>query len=50
MACIAQNGGEFGYIPLHDLKIYNGPQVYWEKIPDILEAHTIIRQSGVPNF
>ena len=49
-ACIAQNGGDFGYIPLQDLKIYEGPPVFWEKVPDILQAHKIIRQSGVPNF
>ena len=50
MACIAQNGGDFGYIPLNDLKIYNGPDISWQNIPDILEAHKIIRNSGVPNF
>ena len=50
MACLAQNGGDFGYIPLNDLKIYEGPDIVWEKIPDIIEAHKIIRNSGVPNF
>ena len=49
-ACIAQNGGDFGYIPLNDLKIYHGPDIFWENIPDILEAHKIICDSGVPNF
>ena len=50
MACIAQNGGDFGYIPLNDLKIYNGPDIFWQNIPDILEALRIIQNSGVPNF
>ena len=50
VACIAQNGGDFGYIPLNDLKTYNGPDILWQNIPDILEAHKIIRNSGVPNF
>ena len=50
IACLAQNGGDFGYIPLNDLKIYQGPHIVWNKIPDILEAHKIIRDSGVPNF
>ena len=50
MACIAQNGGDFGYIPLNDLKVYQGPDIFWEKVPDIIEAHKIIRNSGVPNF
>ena len=48
-ACIAQNGGQFGYIPLQDLKIYEGPPAHWDRVPDILQAHKIIRQSGVPN-
>ena len=50
VACIAQNGGDFGYIPLNDLQIYNGPDISWQNIPDILEAHKIIRNSGVPNY
>ena len=49
-ACISQNGGDFGYIPLQDLTIYNGPQISWGRVPDLLEAHTIIRNSGAPNF
>ena len=49
VACLDQNGGDFGYIPLNDLKIYHGPDIFWEKIPDILEDHKIIRDSGVPN-
>ena len=50
MACVAQNGGDLGYIPLNDLTIYHGPHIFWEKIPDILEANKIICDSGVPNF
>ena len=50
VACIAQNGGDFGYIPLNDLKLYNGPDIFWQNIPDVLQAHKIIRDSGVPNF
>ena len=49
-ACIQQNGDQFGYIPLYDLKLYYGPEVTWENIPSILQAHKLIRQSGVPNF
>ena len=49
-ACIDQNGGELGYIPLQNLKLYEGPPVFWEKVPDILQAHKIIRQSGVPVY
>ena len=50
MACLAQNGGDFGYIPLNDLKVYEGPHIVWNHVPDIIEAHKIIRSSGVPNF
>ena len=28
MACTQQNGGMFGYIPLTDLKVYQGPTVH----------------------
>ena len=49
-ACISQNGGDFGYIPLQFLTIYKGPKISWGRVPDILEAHTIIRNSGAPNF
>ena len=34
----------------HVRMVYNGHHVSWQKIPDILEAHNIIRHSGVPNF
>ena len=49
-ACIAQNKGTFGYVPLTDLKIYTGPPVKWDIVPHIIEAHNLFRQSGVPNF
>ena len=29
-ACLVQNGDEFGYIPLTDLKTYQGPAVQWQ--------------------
>ena len=49
-ACIIQNNGIFGYVPFTDLKIYTGPPVKWDIVPDIIEAHNLVRQSGVPNF
>ena len=48
--CITQNVDEFGYIPLNDLVTYQGPLVIWENTPSVLEAHKLIRQSGVPKF
>ena len=50
VACIQQNGGMLGYIPLTDLKVYQGPPVYWNVVPDIVQAHKIMFQSGVLNF
>ena len=29
-ACIQQNGLQFGYIPLNDLKLYHGQEVIWK--------------------
>ena len=49
-ACIQQNGDQFGHIPINNLKIYQGPEVLWKQIPSIIQAHNLIRQSGVPNF
>ena len=48
-ACLMQNNGIFGYVPLTDLKIYAGPPVKWDIIPDI-QAHNLVRESGVPIF
>ena len=45
-----QNGHDFGFIPLTDIKTYQGPPVTWPHHIDILEAHEIIRSSGVPIF
>ena len=45
-----QNGHEFGFIRLTDIKTYQGPLITWDKEIDILEAHSIIRNSGVPKF
>ena len=49
-ACVHQNGDQFGYIPLNDLKIYQGPEVLFKEIPSIIKAHKLIRQSRVPIF
>ena len=40
----------FGFLPTSPLKIYTGDPVYWETIPDLIKAHKLIRQSGLPNF
>ena len=45
-----QNGVIFGCVPLSPIILYTGDPTYSEMIPDIITAHNLIRQSGVPNF
>ena len=33
-----------------DLKLYQGPPVHWDTIPNTVEAHALIRNSGMQNF
>ena len=49
-ACLSNSEEVFGYVPLTNLKVYTGPPVKWDTVPDIIEAHNLVRQSGVPNF
>ena len=48
--CKDQIGTKFGCVPLAPIYVYKGPTTYWHAIPDILTAHKLIRQSGLPNF
>ena len=48
--CRQQIGEQFGCIPLDTFVTYKGPDVHWGVIPDILEAHKLIKNSGIPNF
>ena len=48
--CIQQNGRNFGFLPLNDLMVYTGKEVTWDDVPNIIEAHKIIRNSAMPNF
>ena len=48
--CKEQIGTKFGCVPLAPIYVYTGPTRYWDSIPDILTAHKLIRQSGLPNF
>ena len=47
---LQQLDSEFGCIPLGDFKLYTGPPVVWHSVPDIIQAHNLIRASGVPIF
>ena len=48
--CLKQPGGHFGCIPLKDFQLYTGSENVWQSVPDIFQAHHLIRSSGVPNF
>ena len=48
--CIQQTASHIGFVPLTPLELYVGMEKEYEKIPDIFQAHTLIRQSGKPNF
>ena len=45
-----QNRKGFGFIPYNDLVIYTGQEVVWRSVPDIIQAHELVRQSALPNF
>ena len=45
-----QNKARFRFIPYNDLLVYIGKEVIWGDIPNIVEAHNLIRNSGLPNF
>ena len=49
-ACMQQNRDQFMFILINDLKICQGLEVIWKHTPPIIQAHKLIRQSGVPNF
>ena len=48
--CVQQNGSDFGFIPLTALKKYHGNPVHYDKLPDIITAHNIVTETGLPNF
>ena len=48
--CIQQNAESFGFVTLTPLQLYNGDSVKWDSTPDIIHAHHIIKDSGLPNF
>ena len=48
--CLYQNDKKFGFIPVNDLMVYTGQEMVWGHVPDIVEAHARVKQSGLPNF
>ena len=47
---LQQLGSDFGCIPLADFKLYEGPPIIWHSVPDIVQAHNLIKANGLPNF
>ena len=41
---------DLGFIPLIPIITYSGPDIQWNEIQDVIEAHTLIRDSGQLNF
>ena len=48
--CIRQTGGQFGFISKTDLKLYEGEPIHWETIPDVMQAHYVIKNSELLNY
>ena len=48
--CVAQTGTMFSFVPLTPLQTYQGPTIELNSIPDVIQAHKIVRQTGLPNF
>ena len=48
--CKQQIGLRFGCVPLSAITTYSGPDISWQNIPSIIEAHRLVRASGKPNF
>ena len=47
---IQQLGSNFGCIPLTPIQLHQGSQKVWQNIPEVLQAHRMIRDSGIPIF
>ena len=47
---LQQNTKQFDFLPNSALKIYTGEVVQWDDIPDILQAHQLVKDSKLPNF
>ena len=41
---------QFGFCPLTPCTLYKGSPVHWDCIPNDLQAHEIIKNTGKPNF
>ena len=46
--CQAQIGTKFGCIPLTPIYVYKGCSRTWDPIPDVLTAHRLVKNTGIP--
>ena len=47
---LEQNTKDFGFIPRSLFKLYVGPPVKWDDVPDILQAHKLVEASKLSNY
>ena len=50
LKCRQQIGTAFGCVPVTPITVFAGSKVIWDRIPDIITADNLIRNSGVPNI
>ena len=48
--CLYKNDKKFGFISVNALMVYTGQEMVLGRVPDIVEAHARVKQSGLPNF
>ena len=48
--CKQQIGLKFSCVPLSPIITYSGPDIQWQNIPNVFEAHNLIKASGKPIF
>ena len=48
--CREQIGSKFGCIPVSEIVSFDGTPTYLKEVPNIIQAHNLIRNSGLPNF
>ena len=47
---LEQNTKNLGFTPKSSFKLYAGSPVEWKSIPDILQAHKLVKASKLPNY
>ena len=48
--CCEQIGTKFGCILVGEITVFSGTSTHWKDIPNIFQAHRLIRSSVLPNF